>query len=244
MHFFVEWFESLGSTNLYMREKLRESGSLRSGTVFVAREQTEGRGRLNRSWNSAPGKDLCCSFFWGTDAPPEKIPSISMAVALGVNSFLRELGLESSPKWPNDVLVGRRKICGILSQSIPEEGVIVGIGLNVNMSSAQAAEIDQPASSILIETGVEHEIGLVLDGLLNNISPQIERWELEGFLGLRDEWMRCCGGIGKNIFVRDGDARRAGTLAGFGDHGELVLRTEKGALENIWAADMETPEDD
>lgn len=242
MHFHAEWFERLASTNAYMRDRFLQESELRSGHIVAAREQTAGRGRQNRKWLSAPNQNLCFSLFVQTNAALVQVPSLTMAAALAVNDLLRSMGIRSAPKWPNDVLVGDRKICGILSERVEQPdgrraGIIIGIGLNVNLSSEDAATIDRPATSILIETGKARGLNQTLAALFQPLAYWIGEWEAGGFPRLRKPWTEQAGPIGKPLTVHDGNLKKSGTLAGFGEHGELLLQTAIG-IETIWSGDV------
>ena len=129
----VIWFDSLGSTNVHLRRMLSEDTSLRSGMVIAARQQREGRGRGERKWVSTAGKDLTFSFFLRAEVEPASIASLALVAGLGVAEALEKVGVRGRLKWPNDVLVGGRKICGILSEHTGADsgglaGAIVGVG--------------------------------------------------------------------------------------------------------------------
>jgi len=251
MDFNVEWLDRLASTNIAMRNRFSQGLETRHGQIIVAREQTEGRGRQARKWISPPGQNLCFSLFIRTDAELAAVPSLTMAAALAVNDLLRSMGILSTPKWPNDVLVDGKKICGILSERVelqkdqprsPKDGlaatgIIVGVGLNVNMTGEEAKSIDRPATSMLIESGRAHDLSQTLEQLLQPLEYWIGEWGKGGFPGLRETWTQKAGPIGKPLTVHDGDIKKSGTLAGFGDHGELLLQTASG-IETIWAGDV------
>lgn len=237
MEFKIEWFDKLASTNTTARELFLTHTALPSGTIIAAREQTAGRGRHDRKWLTAPHSNLCFSLLICTEAELTAIPSLTMAAALAVNDLLHSMGVRSSLKWPNDVLVGERKICGILSERIESRGLIIGVGLNVNMSVEEARAIDRPASSILIETGETTDVAPLLVALLPHLAYWINAWKKDQFSSLREAWTLQAGPLGKPLTVRDGDLKKSGTLAGFGDHGELLLNTAAG-IETIWSGDV------
>ena len=237
MDFQIEWFDKLASTNATMRERFLRGEATRSGHIVAAHEQTAGRGRQDRTWLSAPGANLCFSLFVQTAAELAAVPSLTMAAALAVTEMLSTRGIAAAPKWPNDVLVGDRKICGILSERVEPAGIIVGIGLNVNMSTEEASAIDRPATSMLIETDRATKLTQALDALLVLLEYWIGEWEQGGFDALREPWILRAGPIGKPLTVHDGDIRKSGTLAGFGAHGELLLKTRNG-IETIWSGDV------
>lgn len=242
MEFFIEWHDRLGSTNAYMKARFLQGLKIKSGSIVAAREQTVGRGRQARKWLSAPNTNLCFSLFMETNAELITIPSLTMAAALATTEMLNCLRIPAVPKWPNDVLVGDKKICGILSERVerqeaPKTGIIIGIGLNVNMSSEEAEAIDRPATSMLIETGQAHDMRQTLESLFQPMEHWIGEWERGGFSNLRKTWTEKAGPLGKPLTVHDGEFKKSGTLAGFGNHGELLLKTAAG-LEAIWSGDV------
>lgn len=249
MNFQVEWYDRLASTNLEMRDRFFKDQGLCEGLVIAVHEQTAGRGRLDRKWISSAGKNLCFSLFIETDGALETVPSLTMAAALAVDDLLRSMGILSAPKWPNDVQVNGKKICGILSErverdartaipaSAARQGILIGIGLNVNMTTEDAGLIDRPATSILMETQRAGNINHILESLFEPLSYWISEWKKGGFSMLREPWTRKAGPIGRPLTVHDGDQRKSGSLAGFGDHGELLLQTANG-IETIWSGDV------
>ncbi len=240
MEFSIEWHDRLGSTNAALKDRIRRHPKTAAGTVLSAREQTSGRGRSNRTWMTFPHTNLCFSIYLDTRCELIETPSLTMAAALGIADFLNGRRIPAAPKWPNDVLVGNKKICGILSERVEcadRSGIIVGIGLNVNMSAAEAAAIDRPATSMLIESGQAADLEQTLECLLPHVGHWITLWQNGGFPAIRDEWTRKAGPIGKPLSVHDGELRKSGSLAGFGNHGELLLQTAAG-LETIWSGDV------
>jgi BirA family transcriptional regulator, biotin operon repressor / biotin---[acetyl-CoA-carboxylase] ligase len=233
--FYLQWYARLPSTNTFLKERLAVEGNLPSGKVIAAREQTQGRGRLDREWISSTGENLTFSIFLRGSYDRRKLPAASMAAAVAVAELLEAEGLKPSLKWPNDVLVNGKKICGILSEGI-SGGVIIGIGLNVNMQDAE--HIDQPATSVLIETGKRRDIDELLGKLLKRLSVRLDEWAQGGFSKVRKNWETKAQNIGETVAVRDGGTAHKGVLAGFGPDGELLLRADDGTVSSIWAGDL------
>ncbi len=235
MQFKIQWYDRLPSSNTFLKERLALEPELPSGTVVATRDQTQGRGRRGRNWISGANKNLTFSILLRGDCEPRKLPAAAMAAAVAVAELLEAEGVKADLKWPNDVLVGGKKICGILSEGV-SGGIIIGIGLNVNREDAE--EIDQPATSLLIETGARRTIDDLLEKLLPILSVGLDEWAEGGFSKVRKKWEANVPTLGKTVTVRDGDAERTGLLAGFGDDGELLLRVESGELISIWAGDL------
>jgi BirA family transcriptional regulator, biotin operon repressor / biotin---[acetyl-CoA-carboxylase] ligase len=235
MKFYVTWYSRLPSTNTFLRELVALKPQTLSGTVVAAREQTQGRGRREREWLASANENLTFSLLIKGPCDPRKLPSASMAAAIAVAGELQARGLSAVLKWPNDVLVDGKKICGILAEGTAD-GVIIGIGLNVNMQ--QADHIDQPATSIRMETGKRTDIDGLLAGLLKRLSICLTEWEQGGFPAIRKSWEAGGPSVGEKVTVRDGESMRTGRLAGFGGHGELLLQDAAGTVTPVWAGDL------
>jgi len=235
LQFHVEWHERLASTNTALRDLAERSPDLPSGTVIAAREQTSGRGRLDRVWLSGEDENLTFSLFLKAQTDPRRLPAASMAAALAVTDLLADEGIEAALKWPNDVLVRGKKICGILSESV-SGGLVIGVGLNVNMGTAD--HIDQPATSMRIESGKRYDCGRLLPTLLEKLVPHLTAWQEHGFAGIRKSWESRIPALGKPIRVRDGSHYRDGILAGFGEDGELLLQNSDSTISPIWSGEL------
>lgn len=238
----TKWYDSLPSTNTFLRENFNHQPYPTDGTLIAARAQTAGRGRQNRTWMTLPDTNLCFSLYLQSNAGLMQIPSLTMAVSLAICDALIAEDIPAEPKWPNDVLVNGKKICGILSERIePKDpthsGVIIGIGLNVNMDTETAASIDRPATSMRIETGKTYDLTQTLESLFSPLSKWVDQWKQNGFEGFQETWTQRAGPIGKPLTVHDGNLLISGTLAGFGPHGELLLQTEHGP-KTIWSGDV------
>ncbi|MDR4506360.1 MAG: biotin--[acetyl-CoA-carboxylase] ligase [Candidatus Scalindua sp.] len=239
-----EWHDKLSSTNTVLLDLLKNEETRPSpGFVLAALEQTAGHGRYNRHWISKAGRDLTFSFVISTRKDLEDLASLSQAIALGTASALDTFGILTQTKWPNDILVRGQKIGGILSEQSEiryEQGqaIVVGVGINVNMQDREEETLIKTATSLRIETGKKYAIKSVLDTLLEILPEWINRWEVGGFPAIREDWIARCVSVGESVTVGDGLDRQTGTLAGFGEKGQLLLRVEDGVMREIWAADI------
>jgi BirA family transcriptional regulator, biotin operon repressor / biotin---[acetyl-CoA-carboxylase] ligase len=147
------------------------------GTVAVAEEQTEGRGRLGRRWHAPPGTSILVSVLLRPPVPTERLPELTIVAARACAEAIAAVtGLEATVKEPNDVLVSGRKVAGILGEA-REGHVVLGIGLNVNVRAAELPQRPEiPATSLLEETGQEHPRAPLLAKVLARLESNYLAW--------------------------------------------------------------------
>jgi BirA family biotin operon repressor/biotin-[acetyl-CoA-carboxylase] ligase len=147
------------------------------GALVVAEEQTAGRGRLGRRWFAPAGTSLLCSLQLRPDTPTERLPELTGVAARACAETIAALtGLAPVLKFPNDLLVGGRKVAGILAEA-REGRVVLGIGINVNVPADELpAEVDRPATSLLVETGHELDRAELLAELLERLERRYDVW--------------------------------------------------------------------
>ena len=145
------------------------------GAVAVAEEQTEGRGRLGRAWHAPRGTSVLASVLLRPNVPAPRLPELSIVAGRAVAAALEsETGVAGTIKFPNDVLIGDRKVAGILAEA-SEGRVVLGIGVNVNQTELPA-ETRLPATSLRLETGREHDRARLVAAILNRLGPAIDEW--------------------------------------------------------------------
>lgn len=166
-----EHVESTPSTQLLL------SGDAPEGALVVADEQTAGRGRLGRSWLAPAGTSLLCSLQLRPAVAPERLPELTGVASRACAEAIATLtGLEPVLKFPNDVLVGGRKVAGILAEA-RENRVVLGMGVNVNVpADALPQAVDRPATSLLVETGHEVDRAELLAELLERLERRYDTW--------------------------------------------------------------------
>ncbi len=147
------------------------------GAVAVAEVQTEGRGRLGRIWHAPAGTAILASVLLRPDVDPSRLPELSIVAGRAVSEALSaETGVEATVKFPNDVLVGGRKIAGILAEA-SEGRVVLGIGINVNQTAEQLpADTTTEATSLRVETGTVADRAPVLAAVLERLESEYETW--------------------------------------------------------------------
>lgn len=184
---------SLDSTNA---EALRLLSSLPTLPFYVlAERQTSGRGRRGRSWVSPFGENIYYSLVLRIDGGMRQLEGMSLAVGLALLQVVRDCGVSSAGlKWPNDVLVGERKLAGILLELSGDPAdvchVVIGIGLNVNMLAAEVRAIGQPWTSMRMELGRQLDRNELVCALNQQLSHYLDIQLRHGFAALQDEWQR------------------------------------------------------
>jgi BirA family biotin operon repressor/biotin-[acetyl-CoA-carboxylase] ligase len=224
----VEWLDRVESTNSALRDRLAHDPELPAGLILAAREQTAGRGRGGRSWSAPPGRSLAFSVLLRPAVPTPQLLSLPMAAALATSDVLREHHLVPTLKWPNDVRVGERKISGVLLETVGAVAIL-GVGLNVNMTPDEAAAVDQPATSLRIETGSEHALEPLLEAWCRAFVARYGAWHAHGFGGLLADWEARAQAVG-TVTTR-------GRVAGYGAEGQLLVE-RNGTVDEVWDAEI------
>lgn len=212
------------------------------GLTVVADAQTGGRGRRGRDWHSPPGTGLYVSVLLRPKIPPQAAPPLAFAAAVAVAETLEEtLDLSPRLKWPNDVQLGGRKVCGILLEmsAEPEQVsfVVCGIGLNVNADTLPA-ELAHRATSLRLELGKPVARPLVLAPLLAALERWVDRYVDEGFAPLREAWLARAAHLGREVRVETPNGTILGVAETLDADGALVLRLASGEPERILVGDV------
>lgn len=235
-------FSELDSTNRYACGRLRE---LADGDVIQATVQTAGRGRMERKWISHLPGNLCVSLVLKpAHAPPAELPlaNLSQLLALAVCRALEHYGVSASLKWPNDVLVNGRKIAGILAETVVSGsdflGIILGLGVNLNLDSAALATIDQPAISLAVALDHPVDVKPFRDTLLDEFFGRYEMFLQAGFGLIRGEFLQRCHFVGQSIEVRGPAGACCGTAVDIAPDGALLLQEASGQTRQITIGEM------
>lgn len=230
-------FERIDSTNAEAR-RLAESGETDPQWI-VADEQTAGRGRLGRSWVSAPGS-LYATYLMPVSGGPAAAAQLSFVAALAVHDVVSQVigaSARAAIKWPNDVLVNGAKICGLLAEVVGTAPARVAIGCGLNIAHAPD-DTPYPVTAIHrhgAKPGVAEVFGL-LDACLHN---RLEQWQHgSGFGAIRADWAARAIGIGGPVHVAAADGEIAGTFMGLAEDGALIVRTPGDERKPIYAGDV------
>ncbi|MDF3141854.1 MULTISPECIES: biotin--[acetyl-CoA-carboxylase] ligase [unclassified Streptomyces] len=242
----VEVVQRTGSTNTDLVD-LATEGKAGEGAVLVAEEQTAGKGRLDRQWTAPPRSGL----FFSVLLNPAEVPAArwgwlplltGVAVATGLS---RAAGVDTALKWPNDLLVTvggeERKAGGILAERAGNEGVVVGVGINVTL---REDELPVPqAGSLALAGAVSTDRDPLLRGMLRSLEEWYGRWRAAAgdpvVSGLQETYAAGCATLGRVVRAElPGDRSITGEAVAIDGDGRLVLATAEGVQEPVGAGDI------
>lgn len=233
------FLDSVGSTNEEAKRLAREGAE--DGTLVWAREQTSGRGRSGRSWVSPPG-NLYLSLVLRPDCPPAAAAQLGFVAALGAGHALAEVippMIDLRYKWPNDILLNRRKVAGILLETESAgrdrlDWLVLGLGINVLHRPPETAF---PATSLREEGDLESTVEGVLEAFARHFLSWVNRWLDDGFAPVRAAWRKSAIGLGEPIRVRLPHDELSGTFEDIDEDGALLLRQGR-AVRRVTAGDV------
>ena len=236
MQFIVHNLDSTDSTQRDV-QRLAAAGAP-EGTVVTARHQRAGRGRRGHEWWDAPGQSLLASVLLRPPAPPAAVPQLSLVAGLAVAEALESLGVTARIRWPNDLLVDDRKVCGILAEASSEVSrdgvgrlhhVILGIGINLDQTEFPAPLAGR-ATSLRLVTGRAQDRDAVLAAVLAQLERCYTTWRTGGFAALRAAWLAHALLPGQIVRLPDGTL---GAGEDVGDDGVLRARAADGRLLSV-----------
>jgi BirA family biotin operon repressor/biotin-[acetyl-CoA-carboxylase] ligase len=240
----VQWLPSVGST-MDIVQQAAERGAP-EGLVVVADEQTSGRGRRGRVWSSPPGAGRYVSFLFRPPIHPAESAALgllTLAAGVAVRAAIGHAsGLHPTLKWPNDVMIGRRKLAGILAEGLsvgsPAQAVVLGIGINL-LAASHPGEVADRATSLESELGRAVDRALVLEELLVQVAEHYAHLVHGNVSQVLCEWRAAAPSAhGARVQWTASDGVRRGTAAGIDDTGALLVRTHAG-VERIIGGEVQ-----
>lgn len=225
-------YRALKSTN-DLAYRLAEE-KVPEGTLIVAEKQTAGKGRMGRKWFSPPEKGIWMSLVLRPDIPPSKAPGLSLCTSLALAQTIKEkTELEAKLKWPNDCLIGGKKVAGILLELSAEldrvNFVIIGIGINVNQELNDFPKnLKGKATSIYLEAGEKLSRIEFLRSFLKNLEKIYINFKTFGLRYYQEEIKKYSTLLGKKVKLLYGKEKLKGTVKDIDENGSLILETRKG----------------
>ena len=237
----VYYFSEIDSTNDEAFE-LAAAGSP-EGTVVIADSQTKGKGRLQRVWYSPLGSNIYTSIILRPNLAPDRAPQISILAGVAVAEIMDNFcpGMVNL-KWPNDVLLKGKKVCGILAQiktsASHVDFIILGIGINININYNQLPQdIQNTATSLAIETGRKISRQELIIDLYENLAKWYKKLIVDGFSAVKEKWLSMAPMIGKKVQIMSGNEVVSGKAFGIDEHGSLLLLTAEDRRIKVSAGD-------
>lgn len=242
-----KYFAVTESTNL--EAKAAGENGEPNGFVAFADRQLGGKGRLGRPWSSPAGQGIWFSLLLRPNLAPAVAPQLTLATAVGVADGLRKLGFQAGIKWPNDIFIDGRKVCGILTEMDADMDkinyVVVGIGVNV-LNSEFPKELKKVATSLKIEADKAKIVcpprNVVAAELLNSLEDAYELLYQEGFKPIREQWLKNNITVGQKVKVTTVTDETFGRAKSMSDEGYLIIETADGEEKTVVYGDVTFPD--
>lgn len=241
----IEVLGSVDSTNNYLLQQSDPGSGGQSATMLgracFAEHQSGGRGRRGRQWISPYGSNLYFSVAWTFRQTPSGLGALSLAIGIELATILRTHGMAVCLKWPNDLYVDGRKLGGILIEHRGEVGggsrVVVGVGLNITMARDQAADIDQPWTSVAEHVPNLPARNLLAAQALDAVVRALRGFESQGFAVYRQRWQALDIAYEQVVEIDTGNEKFTGRATGVAADGALILDCA-GSLRRIYAGEL------
>ena len=240
----LHYFDETGSTNIDAKRYAEEGEP--HGTTVVANMQSAGRGRRGRLWQSPAGSAIYMTILLKPRFIPDKASMLTLVMALSVaDAIVEATGLSAGIKWPNDVVVNKKKVCGILTEMNVEldyiQYVVIGVGINVNNNSPEEfpEEIRQTATSLKIESGMQISRAALLERVLahfeKNYNIFTKTLDLSALMEAYDSRLL---NLNAEVRVLDPKGEYTGIARGINPTGELLVEKENGEVVPVYAGEV------
>lgn len=235
-------YDSLDSTN-EMAKKMASQG-IEEGTVIVAERQLSGKGRMGRLWVSEPGTGIWFSVVFRPEIKPQYAARLTFVIAVAVCKALRRsTGLPIMIKWPNDLLLEKKKICGILTELSAEidqiNYIVAGIGININHDKEEfPPEIRATAGSLFSISGQKYRRAELLVEIMKDLEEQYLMLLDDEFPRILDSWRCMSCTLGDEVYVSSREEQFFGIALDVNEEGHLLVKTEDGQIKQVMAGDV------
>jgi len=235
------YYDEIDSTNLEAHRLAKKGGE--HGIVVAAGSQSAGRGRLGRSWNSPAESNIYMSLLLRPDLEPDQAPMLTLVMACSVAETIRETtGLDAQIKWPNDIVVNGKKVCGILTEMNAEVGrinyVVIGVGINVN-TEGFPEELQEMATSLSMEAARTFFKEDILSEVLTHFEKDYAIFIKTGsFRKLKSRYENLLVNRGKMVKILGETEPYQALALGINEKGELLVRREDGSETTVYAGEV------
>ena len=235
----VHFARETDSTNLWIKRLAKEGAS--EGTLALAEFQSAGRGRLGRSWEVPEGTSVMMSILLRPKFEPQYAPTLTLVMGMAVAKAVKNLGFDVSIKWPNDVVVSHKKICGILTEMGVRDGkidyAVIGVGINVNIREFPEEMADK-ATSLYLESGREFDRSQIPGLVMEVFEEYYEKFAATCDLsGLKEEYESILANYNQPVRVLAKEPYE-GVARGITDGGELLVEKTDGTIVAVSAGEV------
>ena len=235
----VHFARETDSTNLWIKRLAKEGAS--EGTLALAEFQSAGRGRLGRSWEVPEGTSVMMSILLRPKFEPQYAPTLTLVMGMAVAKAVKNLGFDVSIKWPNDVVVSHKKICGILTEMGVRDGkidyAVIGVGINVNIKEFPEEMADK-ATSLYLESGKEFDRSQIPGLVREAFEEYYEKFAATCDLsGLKEEYESILANYNQPVRVLAKEPYE-GVARGITDGGELLVEKTDGTIVAVSAGEV------
>ena len=235
----VHFAREIDSTNLWIKRLAKEGAP--EGTLALAEFQSAGRGRLGRSWEVPEGTSVMMSILLRPKFEPQYAPTLTLVMGMAVAKAVKNLGFDVSIKWPNDVVVSHKKICGILTEMGVRDGkidyAVIGVGINVNIKEFPEEMVDK-ATSLYLESGKEFDRSQIPGLVMEAFEKYYEKFAATCDLsGLKEEYESILANYNQPVRVLAKEPYE-GVARGITDGGELLVEKTDGTIVAVSAGEV------
>lgn len=235
----VHFAREIDSTNLWIKRLAKEGAP--EGTLALAEFQSAGRGRLGRSWEVPEGTSVMMSILLRPKFEPQYAPMLTLVMGMAVAKAVKKLGFDVSIKWPNDVVVSHKKICGILTEMGVRDGkidyAVIGVGINVNIKEFPEEMADK-ATSLYLESGKEFDRSQIPGLVMEAFEEYYEKFAATCDLsGLKEEYESILANYNQPVRVLAKEPYE-GVARGITDGGELLVEKTDGTIATVSAGEV------
>lgn len=235
-------FGETDSTNIQAR-RLADEEHAPHGTLVTAEQQNGGKGRRGRTWESPSGVGIWMSLLLRPEIHAVSASMLTLVAALAAKKGIFEAtGIQSEIKWPNDLVLNKKKICGILTEMSTElmeiQYVVIGTGINVNIKEFPE-EIKETATSLFLETGKTHNRSRIIAEIMKAFEEYYEIFaETEDMSGLMEQYNKSLVNLGREVCVLAPSGEFRGICEGIDDQGSLIVRREDGTVSHVVSGEV------
>lgn len=232
----IHYFDELVSTNITAKELAHNADD---GTVVVAEIQKDGRGRLGREWLSPRG-GIWMSIILKPTISLAHASRLTLVAGVAITKAIRKLDVDARIKWPNDILIGNKKVCGILTEVNAEieqvDYIVVGIGINANVDMNDFTDnVKNVATTLWSEIGKPIDRVSFIQDMLFEIEQEYMKFSTQSFSGIIDEWISLSDTIGRQVTIMTPSKIFEGKAVGITGDGALVVEDSDGRCEDVMA---------